>query len=122
VEELFGNDDADGNGHAADYTAEPFATLDRARADRRLTVSYVGAGLDALTLACEVLTVAVFEPDLYDELAAEFVTSNEEGTFVTEHVAFDEVTVKGVLGSGRMAPAAAGLLALAWKHRATLLG
>jgi hypothetical protein len=87
-----------------------------------MRVYCVGVGLDALTLATEILTTLVIDPDVFDALAQDFVATNDEGTVVAERVTFDEVTVKGVLASGRMAPAAAGLLALAWRHRGTLLG
>jgi transcriptional regulator with XRE-family HTH domain len=121
-EELLGNAEHDGNGRPVDYTAEPFALLDAARAAGSMRASWLGAGLDALTLATEILTTLVIDSDVFDDLAQDFVGSNDEGTVIAERVPFDEVTVKGVLGSGRMAPAAAGLLALAWKHRGTLLG
>jgi transcriptional regulator with XRE-family HTH domain len=121
-EELLGNDEHDGNGHPVDYGADPFASLDAARAAGTMRATCVGVGLDALTLATEILTTLVIDPDVFDDLAQDFVTTNDEGTLVAERLAFDEVTVKGVLETGRMAPAAAGLLALAWKHRGTLLG
>ena len=121
-EELLGNDEHDGNGRPVDYRADPFAFLDAARAAGSMRASCLGVGLDSLTLATEILTTLVIDPDVFDDLARDFVSVNDEGTLVAEHVPFDEVTVKGVLESGRMAPAAAGLLALAWRHRATLLG
>ncbi|GAA3243060.1 helix-turn-helix transcriptional regulator [Dactylosporangium siamense] len=121
-EELLGDDEHDGNGQPVDYTVDPFAFLDAARAAGTMRASCVGVGLDALTLATEILTTLVIDPDVYDDLSRDFVATNDEGTVVAEPVAFDEVTVKGILASGRMAPAAAGLLALAWRHRGTLLG
>ncbi len=120
-EELFGNPEHGGDGQTVDYTAEPFAGLEAARADGRLRVRCVGVGLDALTLVAEILTVAVLEPDFYDEISRDFVLANDEGSLVAEPAPFDEVTVKGRLGSGRMAPAAAGRLALAWRHHEALL-
>lgn len=121
-EELLGNDEHDGNGHPVDYTAEPFAWLDAARAAGSMRASLLGVGLDSLTLAVEILTTLVVDPDVFDDLACDFVSTNDEGSLVAERVPFDEVTVKGILQSGRMAPAAAGLLALAWRHREALLG
>jgi len=111
----------DGDGGAADYTAEPFATLDDARRASRLRTWMLGIGLDALTLPGELLTVAIFDADLYDRLAADFVTSNAEGTVVQERVPFTAESVKRLLDSGRMAPAGAGLLELAWRHRDAIL-
>lgn len=121
-EELFGNAEHGGDGQPVDYDAEPFAGLEAARSDGRMRVTCVGVGLDALTLVAEILTVAVLEPDFYDELARDFVLANDEGRLVAEPAPFDEATVKGLLTSGRMAPAASGLLALAWQHHATLIG
>lgn len=121
-EEFFGNPEHDGDGGAADYTAEPFATFDAARAAGRLRTFMVGVGLDALTLPGELLTVAVFDADVFDRLAADFVATNTEGSIVPERVPFTGEAVKRLLESGRMAPAGAGLLDLAWRHRGVLLG
>jgi hypothetical protein len=121
-EEFFGNPEHDGDGNPVNYAAEPFATLDNARRAGRLRTSMLGVGLDALTLPGELLTVAVFDADLYDRLASDFVATNAEGTVVQERVPFTGESVKRLLDSGRMAPAGAGLLELAWRHRDTLLG
>jgi transcriptional regulator with XRE-family HTH domain len=121
-EEFFGNPEHDGDGGAADYTAEPFATFDAARQAGRLRTWMLGVGLDALTLPGELLTVAIFDADLFDRLARDFVATNTEGTIVQERVPFNAESVKRLLDSGRMAPAGAGLLELAWQHRDTLLG
>lgn len=121
-EEFFGNPEHDGDGGAADYTAEPFATLDAARQAGQIRTFMVGVGLDALTLPGELLTVAVFDADVFDRLAADFVATNTEGSIVPERVPFTGEAVKRLLESGRMAPAGAGLLDLAWRHRAVLLG
>lgn len=83
-----------------------------------MRASCVGVGLDALTLATEILTTLVIDPDLYDNLARDFVTTNDEGVVLAERVAFDEVTVKGVLSPVRMAPAASACSRL---HGGTLL-
>lgn len=121
-EEFWGNPEHDGDGGAADYTAEPFATLDNARTTGKLRTWMLGVGLDALTLPGELLTVAVFDADLYDRLARDFVTTNPEGSIVAERVPFTESAVRRLIDSGRMAPAGAGLLELAWRHRNTILG
>lgn len=120
-EELLGNPEHDGDGQPVDYAGDPFATLDQARRDGRLRVYCLGVALDALTLVGEVLTVAVFDGDLFDALAGDFVDHNDEGSIVTTRAPFTETGIADLLGSGRMAPAGAGCLELAWRHRAHLL-
>ncbi|WP_213455285.1 helix-turn-helix transcriptional regulator [Rhizomonospora bruguierae] len=125
-EELLGNAEHDGDGQPVRYDDEPFVTLDRARADGRLKVFCLGVALDALTLISEVLTVAVFDADLFDELAGDFVEFNDEGLVLTGRAPFTERGVRTLLDSGRaspghMAPAGAGCLELAWQHRDVIL-
>lgn len=121
-EELLGNPEHDGDGQPLSYTSEPFASMDTARAAGRFRVSCLGVALDALTLMGEILTVAVIEPDVFDTMARDFVEVNDEGTVVGEWLPFTEQVVSSVLDSGRMAPAGAGCLRLAWRHREHLLG
>jgi hypothetical protein len=66
------------------------------------------------------LTVAVIDADVFDDLARDFVETNEEGSVVGQRVPFTEAGVRGVLDSGRMAPAGAGCLTLAWRWREEL--
>lgn len=120
AEELLGYDEHDGDGRPVDYTAEPFATMNAARDAGQMRLWVLGCGLDALTLVGEILTVAVIDPDVFDTLARDFVEVNEEGTVVGERQPFTQQGVEGLLASGRMAPAGAGCLALAWQHRDVL--
>jgi hypothetical protein len=114
-EEFLGAPEAEGDGAPIDYAGtEPFATLDAARRDGRVRVYCLGFGLDALTLVGEILTVAVFDADVYDQLFGDMVTSNSEGTIAATEVPFEEHTVRRLL-SGRphaLAPAAAWSRAL----------
>lgn len=121
-EELLGNAEHDGDGNPVDYTAEPFAGLEQARADGKLRVWCLGAALDALTLIGEVLTVAVIEPGLFDSLAADFVDRNDEGAVVAERAPFTEASIRTLLDGGRLAPAGAGCVELAWRWRQQILG
>lgn len=121
-EELLGNAEADGHGQPADYDREPFCTLDDARRDGRLRVCALGIAVDALSLFGEILTVAVWDADVFDALAADFVTRNDEGSVMTKRIPFTAEGVASVLGSGRLAPAGAGCVELAWQHRAHILG
>ncbi|MEV1315413.1 helix-turn-helix transcriptional regulator [Micromonospora arborensis] len=120
-EELLGMPECDGHGRPVDYTSGPFAVLDQARADGRLTVHCLGVALDALTLVGEILTVLVVDAPVFDSLAADFVERNDEGTVVAERFPFTEGGVRGLLDSGSVAPAGAGCLELAWRWRDVLL-
>lgn len=120
-EELLGAAEHGGDGQPVDYTAGPIGELDAARRDGRVRIWYLGAALDAPSLFGELLTVAVWDADFFDEWAADLVAENEEGTVVAEPLPFTEAVVGSVLSSGRMVPAGAGCLSLAWRHRATIL-
>jgi hypothetical protein len=124
-EEFLGNEECGGDGLPIDYSsAEPFPAFDQARADGRLRVYSLGVAVDALTLAVELLTVAVVDADTYDELFDGIVERNDEGTVASTTVPFEEHTVRRLLDRKRhaLAPAAAGCIQLAWEHRGVLLG
>jgi transcriptional regulator with XRE-family HTH domain len=121
-EELLGNAEHDGDGQPVAYGAEPFASLDSARAEGRVRVWCLGVALDALSLVGEILTVAVWDPDVFDRFAGDFVDRNDEGQVVARRLPFTEQGVVGVLGSGRLAPAGAGCVGLGWRYRGELLG
>jgi transcriptional regulator with XRE-family HTH domain len=130
-EEFLGRLDHDGTaGAPIDFrTEEPFRSMDAARRSGRVRVWCLGVGLDPLTLWGEILTVAVFDDEVFDELFGGLVVANDEGTVVTvatpgrlaHGVPFVEERVEQLLGAEPMAPAAAACLALAWRDRATLL-
>ena len=120
-EELLGNLEHGGDEQPVDYGAEPFATLDRARDAGQVALWCLGVGLDALTLVGEIMSVAVFDAPAYDDLARDFVAANDEGAIVAERVPFTEDGVRRVVESGRCAPAAEGILRLAWQHRGHIL-
>ncbi len=130
-EEFLGNLEHDGNlGTLVDYEGtEPLRSLNQAREEGSIRVSCLGVGLDPLTLWGEILTVAVIEADVFDDIFRDLVATNSEGTVVTASkragavpgIPFTEERVDQLLTSQPMAPAAAGSLALAWRHRSTLL-
>jgi hypothetical protein len=64
--------------------------------------------LDALTLFGEILTVAVFDAEFFDDAAGDLVDINDEGTVADGLAPFDEPTVKNLVSSRRIAPAGAG--------------
>jgi transcriptional regulator with XRE-family HTH domain len=121
AEELLGFDEHDGDGQPVNYGVAPFAEMNAAVTDGRMRIHCLGVALDALTLVGEILTVAVLEADLFDRMAVDFVDSNDEGSIVKGRLPFTEATIGRILGSGRMAPAGAGCLLLAWEHRDLLL-
>jgi hypothetical protein len=59
--------------------SEPFVTMNQALSDGRVCVYCLGFTLDAFTPCADLLTVAVFEPELYDDLFSESVDTNGEG-------------------------------------------
>lgn len=122
--------DHDGTaGTPIDYREEPFRSMDAARRSGRVRVWCLGVGLDPLTLWGEILTVAVFDDEVFDELFSGLVVANDEGVVVTmatpgrpaHGVPFVEERVAQLLGSEPVAPAAAACLALAWRERERLL-
>jgi transcriptional regulator with XRE-family HTH domain len=130
-EEFLGRLDHDGTaGAPIDYRAEePFRSMDAARRSGRVRVWCLGVGLDPLTLWGEILTVAVFDDEVFDQLFSGLVVANDEGVVVTvatpgrlaHGVPFVEERIEQLLGAEPMAPAAAACLALAWRDRETLL-
>jgi transcriptional regulator with XRE-family HTH domain len=120
-EELLGYPENDGDGHPIRYDEDPFQSLDLARQDGRVRIWCLGFALDALTLVGEILTVAVFNADLFDQLAGDFVDLNDEGSVITGRVSFTRAGIHDVLSGQRIAPAGAGCLQLAWKHCARVL-
>lgn len=120
-EELLGNAEHDGDGQPVRYDEEPFVSLDTARRDGRIRIYCLGVALDALTLVGEVLTVAVVDATLFDDLDRDFVERNDEGSVVNKRVPFTEEAIGELLASGRLAPAAAGCVELAWRYREHLM-
>ncbi|GAA3670564.1 hypothetical protein GCM10022267_66710 [Lentzea roselyniae] len=112
AEELLGVPEVRG----ADYRTWPFA--------RRLTsaarVSYLGMGVDPLTFATDMLTVAVIEAGQFDSLFGDLVSHNDEGR-VLEGLPFTAANVERFVHGEPTQAAGAALLSLAWQHRESLL-
>ncbi|MBB5871157.1 transcriptional regulator with XRE-family HTH domain [Allocatelliglobosispora scoriae] len=121
-EELFGNPEHEGSGQPVSYDQEPFLSLDAARAEGRVRALCLGVALDALTLVGEILTVVVFDADVFDDLAHDFVEVNDEGTVINQRVPFTAEGIESIMNSGMIAPAGAGCIELAWQHRESILG
>lgn len=127
-EEFLGNAEHDGDGLGADYAAEPFRSLDQARASGGVRVYALGVGIGALDFWAGLETVAVFEADVFDQLFADLVRANDEGSVLrigralpSVHVPLTEPVVDDLWATGRLAPETAFTLRTALEHRTTLL-
>jgi hypothetical protein len=109
-----------------DYGRWPFhRELAAAREAGTLRVSCLGLGVDPLTLATDILTVAVFDAGVFDRMFRGLVTENAEGRVVTEDgsaaIPFTQATVDRFTGGAEpLQTAGAALLRLAWQHRGVL--
>jgi hypothetical protein len=123
-------------GTPEDYTSDngPF-NYDRWDFYRRLTAARdsgklgtwcLGLGVDPLTLVADILTVAVFDSDLFDTTFTGLVADNSEGRVIasegkTGFSFTEQVVSRFTSGAEPMQAAGAAVLQLAWNHRALLL-
>jgi hypothetical protein len=133
-EELLGTpEDYPDLGTPLDYGRWPFyRELAAAHAAGKLSVACVGLGVDPLTFAADILTVAVFDSDVFDDLFAGLVAANAEGRVIgpgaravlgVPGVPFTGEAIRRLAGSSEsMQAAGAAVLQLAWQHRRSLLG
>lgn len=123
-EEMLGNIEHDGSASdSVDYHAEPFRTLNNARASGRVRAWCLGVGIDPLTPAGEILTVVTIEADVFDAVFAELVEHNAEGDLYpsTIGIPWSAANIRKVMEDEPLACAAAACIALTWKHRKQLL-
>ena len=121
-EEFLGNPEHDGDGPPIDYAAqEPFRSLDSARREGRIRVYCLGVGVDALNYVGDVLTVAVFDADVFDALFGDMVDQNDEGEVDSEEFTFTSDTIRRVLDNEPVAPSGAACLHLALQHGGDLV-
>jgi hypothetical protein len=108
-----------------------YRVIQRARDQGRVSVSCLGVDLDTLTLTATILTVAVFDDDVFDDLFGEAVQINAEGVLITaaeastvsEGLPFTAETVRRLLEDEPMASPGACILDRAWRFReASLAG
>jgi hypothetical protein len=102
-----------------------YRRLTGARQVGKLRVSILGLGVDPLTLVTDILTVAVFDADVFDDVFDRLVTVNSEGLVVNDDGAdgfalTEESVGKFTGGSQPMQAAGAAVLRLTWKHRRSL--
>ena len=125
-EEYLGNPEHDGDGPPIDYEhTEPFRSLDAARRAGKIRISCLGIGIDALNYVGDVITVAVFDADVFDDIFDGMVTENDEGDLAsdldTQQFNFNEQTVQRLLANEPFAPSGAACLHLALKYRALVV-
>jgi hypothetical protein len=131
-EELLGTSEDYGSERAPiDYEQWPlYTTLAAARRSSTLRIFWLGLGIDPLTLVADLLVVAVFDADLFDAVFPRLASINEEGHLVrvndesgaTTGLPFTEDSIVRFIKTEPIQAAGAGLLQLAWRHRAALLG
>jgi len=136
-EELLGTSEDYGSDQAPiDYERWPFfAALSGARQAGTLRGYWLGAGADPLTLDVDLLTVLVFDAELFDAEFGGLVSANEEGHILTGGTGAGAAAAPGEVGIEfsaanvdrftsveAMQPAGAAILRLAWRHRDVLLG
>ena len=78
-------------------------------------------GVDPLTFATDLLAAVVFDAPTYDQIFADAVADNAEGS-VLPAVPFTADQVDRYAGHEPTQAAGAALLRLAWQYRTTLLG
>ncbi|MGH4023289.1 MAG: helix-turn-helix domain-containing protein [Pseudonocardiaceae bacterium] len=128
-EEFLGNPEHDGNSvDPIDYEQdEPFKSFAAARDARDFRVFAFGAALFPLELWAALLTVAVIEAPVFDQLFADMVSINEEGAAVSTvagrpvtGIPFTSDTYER-LRTEPLSSIAHACIELAWQHRHTLL-
>jgi hypothetical protein len=113
-----------------DYQRWPFyvALADGRRAGL-LRAYWLGLGIDPLTLAADMLAVAVFDAEFFDRVFSGLVAANAEGRLLasedpadaTAGVPFTAASVDRFTTAEPMQPAGAALLRSAWQHRHMLI-
>jgi hypothetical protein len=128
-EEVLGlSEDYSDRGTPLDYDRWAFhRAMSSARAAGKLGVCCLGVGVDPLTLAVDILTVAVFDSDVFDALFSGQVTVNAEGRVISEPGASGvpftrDAVARFTDGAEPMQAAGAAALQLAWRHRSSLPG
>ena len=118
-EELRGTPEDYGAG-PVDYQSWPFARHMAAALDRgQIRVWCLGLGVDPLTYATDLLTVAVIDSRVFDELFRLDPRGNDEGSVLAAREFAAHVIDRVVTGDPVQA-AGAAVLRLAWRHRDAL--
>jgi hypothetical protein len=131
AEEFLGVEEAQGAaGVALSYTHDqPYAAINDAYRSGTLRIFVCGLGLDPLTLCPELVSVACFDADAFDQIFGDMVVRNSEGYIRGKEMRsgrvvgydFTSQTVSDLLASKRLSPAAQAALSVAWRVRSALL-
>jgi Tfp pilus assembly protein PilX len=131
AEELMGMWNVDERSLGDDvYTAlEPLSSIEAARRAGTARPWLVGLGLDPLSLWLEILTVLVVDAATFDAVIGQPSRENSEGTLLGRTrgdgsfggLPFTQAGIDEALATDSLAPAADGLLRLAWQHRGAFL-
>jgi hypothetical protein len=136
AEEILGESEDHPQDVPVDYDAWPIAAeLTRARDAGLFHPHVVGLGVDPLTLATDLLTVAVIDSGWWDQHVGPIAAENTEGRLAANHRAtpgtdspatsglfeFTADTVEELTTQRPFQAAGAALLRLAWSHRGSLL-
>jgi hypothetical protein len=109
-------------GPRVDYDSWPFARrMTEALQSGQIRVWCLGLGVDPLTYATDLLTVAVIDSPVFDELFSLSPRRNEEGRVLAARELEAHVIDRIVTGEPVQA-ACAAVLRLAWAHREALTG
>jgi hypothetical protein len=118
-EELRGTPEEYGAG-PVDYESWPFGRHMAAALDRgQIRVWCLGLGVDPLTYATDLLTVAVIDSRVFDKLFSLAPRRNDEGSVLAARE-FAAHVIDRVVTSEPVQAAGAAVLRLAWRHRDTL--
>lgn len=130
-EEILGDPERDGSsGDPLVYEEWPlFRDLQQARDEGRVWSYCLGIGLDTLTLTATILTVTVFDDDVFDNLFGNAVSVNSEGSLVssietvnvTDGLRFSRENVERLLSGEPLASPCACILQRAFSYRNELL-
>jgi hypothetical protein len=123
AEELRGrSEDYGSEAGPVDYGSWPFARQMADAVDRgQIRVWCLGLGADPLTYATDLLTVAVIDSHVFDELFSLRPRSNAEGSVLAARD-FAAHVIDHIVTSEPVQAAGAAVLRLAWQHRNTLIG
>ncbi len=125
-EELLGSsEDYSRFGSPIEYEHWPFfERITAARQAGQLQTSVLGIGVDPLSLVADLLAVAAFDADTFDELFGDLVAVNSEGNVVSDGGmagwAFTGESVQKFSTSEPMQAAGVAVLRLAWGNRKAL--
>jgi hypothetical protein len=109
-------------GPRVDYDSWPFARrMTEALQSGQIRVWCLGLGVDPLTYATDLLTVAVIDSPVFDELFSLSPRRNDEGRVLAARE-FEAHVIDRIVTREPVQAACAAVLRLAWAHREALTG